>query len=64
MDPVKLAAVRAEVKRRLEANKTTPQAADFRQPRYDDVFFEGTKWLDSLAETDDWGYQGRLLKDK
>lgn len=31
-------------------------------PRYDAVFFEGTAWLDSLAESDEWvEYEGALV---
>ncbi len=32
-----------------ETGETAPLS-----PRYDEVFFEGTAWLDSLAESDEW----------
>lgn len=42
-------AIKAEVQRRLAQERQTVRPP-VPAPRYDDVFFEGVAWLDSLAE--------------
>jgi hypothetical protein len=41
-------AIREELKRRL-ADRRRPAREPDPPPRYDEVFFEGQRWLDSLA---------------
>jgi hypothetical protein len=50
--------LRAEIRRRLRL-KAQEQAAlpPDPAPRYDDVFFRGVAWLDSLSYSDDWKEQ-------
>lgn len=45
----RIEAAKAEVSRRLAGNASPPETGEFVEPRYDEVFEEGTKWLDSLA---------------
>jgi hypothetical protein len=47
-DPEKVAALRESLRQRA-ARRVQPHPA----PRYDDVFYEGVAWLDSLAGPDD-----------
>lgn len=49
-------ALRAKVRARLDA-KAQERAARpplSPAPRYDEVYFRGIEWLDSLSSTDDW----------
>jgi len=46
----KIEALRKKIKERLAQKRTSKKLVTPRtSPRYDEVFFEGTKWLDSLA---------------
>ena len=53
LSPERKAALRAKVKeylRRKAEQRVTPEPA----PRYDDIFWRGTAWLDQASYTDRW----------
>ena len=52
MTPDEFEQKKAEIRRQLEERrrqKGDRPSPSYRPPRYDDVFFEGTAWLDSIA---------------
>lgn len=50
MTPAELEKVKAEVRRRLEEKRKRLLGKPIRHPpRYDDVFWKGTDWLDAIA---------------
>jgi hypothetical protein len=55
LSPERIAALRAKVKEhfRRRAEERAAQAPD-PAPRYDDIFWRGTAWLDNLSYTDRW----------
>lgn len=53
----RIESVKAEVRRRLTATPSEVQGT-FREPRYDEVFYRGTAWLDALTRGEPVYHEG------